>query len=106
MASTGDRADLSALRELEEVLHHLSDELAAWRRRALTAEARTAEQARGQDTGGGALLRLRELEEENAGLMQRLDAARTRLTELAGRLGFLEEQALLATETRSETAKS
>ena len=103
MAYAGDRPDLEALHELEEVLHHLSEELGTWRRRALTAEAKAADQ-RGGDGGDGPLLRLRELEEENAALAQRLDAARAELGALVGRLGFLEEQAL--TEARSETAKS
>ena len=63
MGSGGERPDLDALRELEEVLRHLADELGAWRRRALTAEARLAELARIQEGGGSAMLRLRELEE-------------------------------------------
>ncbi len=103
MAYAGERPDLEALRELEEVLHHLAEELGTWRRRALTAESRVAEQ-RSPEAGEGALLRLRELEEENAALARRLDAARAELGALVGRLGFLEEQAL--TEARSETAKS
>ncbi len=103
MAYAGERPDLEALRELEEVLHHLAEELGTWRRRALTAEARVAE-ARSPEAGEGALLRLRELEEENSALAQRLDAARAELGALVGRLGFLEEQALA--EVRSETAKS
>ncbi|HXY20589.1 MAG TPA: hypothetical protein VEH83_11385, partial [Gemmatimonadales bacterium] len=87
-----------------EVLHHLADELGAWRRRALTAEARLAEGGRGAETGGTAGLRARELEEENLGLERRLGSARTQLTALVGRLGFLEQQAL--TGGRHETAKS
>lgn len=102
MAFADERPDLEALRELEEVLHRLSEELAAWRRRALTAEGRVADQER--DSGEGSPLRLRELEEENRALEQRLDAARGRLSELIGRLDFLEVQAL-ASEPRSETAK-
>lgn len=103
MAYAGDRPDLEALHELEDVLHHLAEELGTWRRRALTAEAKVAEQ-RSPEGGDGARLRLRELEEENAGLAQRLDAARAELGALVGRLGFLEQQAI--TEARSETAKS
>jgi hypothetical protein len=104
MAYAGDRPDLEALHELEEVLHHLAEELATWRRRALTAEAKVAEQVRSGEGGDGPLLRLRELEEENAGLAQRLDAARAELGALVGRLGFLEEQALA--EARGETARA
>ncbi len=100
MAYTGDRPDLDALHELEEVLHNLSEELGAWRRRALTAESKVVDQLRSPD-GEGALLRLRDLEEENAGLAQRLDAARAELGAIVGRLNFLEEQG--KAEARSET---
>ena len=104
MGSAGERPELDALHELEEVLHHLADELGAWRRRALTAEARVAEQLRSHDSGDSSMLRMRELEEENQAMERRLGSARTRLAELVGRLGFLEEQA--TTGTRSETAKA
>jgi len=104
MGSAAERPDLDALRELEEVLHHLADELGAWRRRALTAEARLAELARIQEGGGTAMLRLRELEEENTGLERRLGSARTQLSELVGRLGFLEQQA--TTTARSEPSRT
>jgi len=104
MASGDARLDLDALRELEEVLRHLADELGAWRRRALTAEARLAELSRTGDVGDTAMLRLKELEEENTGLERRLGAARTRLGDLVGRLGFLEAQTLTA--GGGETAKT
>jgi hypothetical protein len=104
MGSAGERPDLDAFLELEEVLHHLADELGAWRRRALTAEAKVSEQLRADDVGDSSRLRVQELEEENVGLEKRLGTARARLTDLLGRLGFLEEQAI--TGTRSETAKS
>ena len=84
----GDRPDLEALKELEDVLRHLESELAGWRRRALGAEARLA------DAGGGSdhSARARELEDENKTLQQRLTSARGRLTELLERLRFLEQQ--------------
>jgi hypothetical protein len=104
MGSAGERPDLDAFRELEEVLHHLADELGAWRRRALTAEARVADQLKAMDVGDTSMLRLQELEEENVGLEQRLGTARTKLADLVSRLGFLEEQAV--TGNRSETAKA
>lgn len=104
MGSAGERPDLDAFLELEEVLHHLADELGAWRRRALTAEARVAEQLRAEDVGDPSRLRLQELEEENQGLERRLGTARAKLTDLVSRLGFLEEQSI--TGTRSETAKA
>jgi hypothetical protein len=103
MGSAVERPDLDALHELEEVLRHLAEELGAWRRRALTAEARLGDQPRGPDGTGGATRQLRELEEENGALAQRLDAARANLSALIGRLAFLEEQAV--PEASAKTAK-
>jgi len=103
MGSAGESPDLDALRELEEVLRHLAEELAAWRRRALTAEARVSDHSRA--AGGDGQLRLRELEEANRLLEQRLDAARLRVTELVGRLDFLEQQAPMTADQGSEAAK-
>ena len=105
MESAGERPDLDALRELEEVLRHLSDELATWRRRALTAESRVADRSRFEEGSDGGAARLRELEERNRSLEQRLDTARARVSELLGRLGFLEQQARDTAGARLETAK-
>ncbi len=91
MASAGERPDLEALHELEDVLRLLTEELAGWRRRALTAESRVADAARMGEGGDGAG-RLHELEEENAGLERRLVTARTQVEEILGRLRFLEQQ--------------
>jgi hypothetical protein len=63
-----------------------------------------AEHLRAQGIGDTSLLKLKELEEENRAMEQRLGAARARLSELVGRLGFLEEQA--TTNTRSETPRT
>jgi chromosome segregation ATPase len=101
MGSADERPDVEALRELEDVLRHLAQELASWRRRALTAEGRIAEAAR---EGGEGVPRLREVEEANQALEQRLGAARARLSELISRLDFLEVQALNS-ESRSGSAK-
>lgn len=91
MASGGERPDLEALRELEEVLRHLEDELASWRRRALGAEGRVAEQSRALSEGeGGAALE--RLEAENARLAQRLEQAGARVAGIVDRLKFLEQQ--------------
>ena len=87
MASGGERPDLEALKELDEVLRHLETELAGWRRRALAAEARLA------DAGDGPITpRSKELEEENKMLQQRLSGARGRVGDLLDRLRFLEQQ--------------
>ena len=103
MGSAGERPDLDALHELEEVLRHLSDELAAWRRRALSAESRVSDQSR--MAGGDGQHRLRDLEEANHTLEQRLEAARVRVAELVGRLDFLEQQAPIGVDHGTEAAK-
>jgi len=90
MASGGERPDLEALRELEEVLRHFEHELASWRRRALSAETRLAESGAGP--GDAASPRLQQLEDENAVLSQRLLAAKGHLGDLLERLRFLEQQ--------------
>ena len=92
MASVGERPDLDALRELEDVLRLLTEELAGWRRRALTAEARLAETARLDGEGGGGADRVEALEEANRSLEQRLVTARSQVQEILGRLRFLEQQ--------------
>ncbi len=92
MASGGERPDLEALRELEDVLRLLTEELAGWRRRALTAESRVAESARFADGDGAGVARIEALEEENRGLERRLVSARGQVQEILGRLRFLEQQ--------------
>lgn len=87
MASAGERPDLDALKELEEVLRHFENELSSWRRRALSAEARLAESGAGADGS-----RSREIEEENRVLQQRLGAVKGRVGDLIDRMRFLEEQ--------------
>ena len=87
MASGAERPDLEALSELEEVLRHLESELAAWRRRALSAESRLSDLGGSADAPGSQVL-----EDENRMLSQRLLAAKGRLGELLDRLQFLEQQ--------------
>ncbi len=97
--SSDARPELAALAELERVLGHLSEELAAWRRRALTAEAQRSEL--GLDTDiVAARERVLELEDENTEFKRRLEGARVRLAELLARLQFLEEQ--VAMEERAQ----
>jgi FtsZ-binding cell division protein ZapB len=91
-----ERPDQKALGDLEQVVQHLAEELAGWRRRTLKAEGEL-QQAR--DNGGvlagpeltQARQRIIELETENQGLRARIDAAKERLSALAGRLSFLEQ---------------
>src|SRR3954470_2953430 len=91
-----ERPDQRALSDLEQVVRHLTEELAGWRRRTLKAEGEL-QQARAD---GGVLAgpelkqarqRVSELEAENQGLQQRIDAAKERLRTLAVRLSFLEQ---------------
>ena len=81
MASGGERPDLDALRELEEVLRHLETELAGWRRRALSAEARLGESAPGGEAQPG-----------SKDLESRLAGAKALVGDILERLRFLEQQ--------------
>lgn len=97
MAYDGERVDAPVLDQLETIIRHVADELAVWRARALKAEADL------KDAGGrgGAAVKLdpetrgrvTDLEQENKGLKQRVEAARGRVHDLLSRLTFLEEQA-------------
>ena len=101
MAYDGERADARALDQLETVLRYVADELSAWHARALKIEAELREhQGGGQPRSATAVRldpevrnRIAELEQENKQLRQRVEAARTRVGELLGRLTFLEDQA-------------
>ena len=97
MTYTYERPDLKALDELERVLRHVGEELAGWRRRALTAEAELQEaRATGGAVAGPELKEARQriiaLETENQALERRIEAAKERLRALGARLAFLEQQ--------------
>ena len=89
------RPDFAAIEELEGLLRHLGDELAAWRRRCLRAEQDLAAY---KERGGvmpspdavGGRQGLAELEQENLALRARLDGAGERVQMLVSRLTFLE----------------
>ena len=89
--SNADRPEFKALAELERVLRHVQEELAAWRRRALKAEAGRQELDIAHDIVA-ARERILDLERENADMDGRLGAARDRVEALLARLRFLEEQ--------------
>ena len=91
-----ERPDQQAMADLEQLLNHLAEELAGWRRRTLKAEADLQEvRANGGVLAGPELNQSRqrviELEMENQALRQRIDGAKERLKTLAGRLTFLEQ---------------
>lgn len=91
-----ERPDQKAMADLEQLLNHLAEELAGWRRRTLKAEAELQDvRANGGVLAGPELNQARqrviELEMENQALRQRIDGAKERLKALTGRLTFLEQ---------------
>lgn len=98
MTQSYERPDARAVQELGELLQHIGEELAVWRRRSLKAEAELGEaRAKGGVMAGPELTQARQrllaLEVENQALRDRVEAARDRLRILANRLGFLEQDA-------------
>jgi hypothetical protein len=86
------RPEVAAFAELEQLVKHLGDELASFRRRALQAEARIKSL---ESTGVKGVMspeRVQFLETENAGLTSRLDAARARTQQMIDRVRFLRQQ--------------
>ncbi len=96
--SDSDRPEIAAFRDLEQLVRHLGDELAGFRRRALLAESRLREleteeaapdvkQQRALDE------RVTELEHENAVLRGRLESATERTRQMLERVRFIRQQA-------------
>ena len=96
--SDSERPELAAFRDLEQLVRHLGDELAGFRRRALMAESRLRElesedrtpevtQQRALDE------RVTELEHENAVLRARLESATERTRQMLERVRFIRQQA-------------
>ncbi len=86
--------DRAALAELERMVDHLVEELAAWRRRCLKAEAALQGlTGQGGMVPGDDLLqardRLLEVERDNLELRTRVDRAREMVTDLELRLQFV-----------------
>lgn len=93
--SDNAQADNRAVQELDTLVRHLAEELAAFRRRALTAESRLKEV---ESHEGGAMAldlsaRVNQLEEENEKLRSRLDDAAARTRQMLDRVRFLRQQA-------------
>ena len=93
--SDNEQADNHAIQELDTLVRHLADELAAFRRRALTAESRLKEV---ESHEGGAMAldlsaRINHLEEENEKLRTKLDDAAARTKQMLDRVRFLRQQA-------------
>ena len=91
--SDNERSEILAFRELSMLVRHLGDELASFRKRALTAESRVrAMEASGSTSTEGMSERLANLEAENLDLRNRLDAARGRARHMLERVRFLRQQ--------------
>jgi predicted nucleic acid-binding Zn-ribbon protein len=96
--SDSERPEGVAFRELEQLVRHLGDELAGFRRRALVAEARLreleseeAQPAVKQQRELGD--RLNQLEHDNAVLRGRLETATARTQAMLDRVRFIRQQA-------------
>jgi hypothetical protein len=86
-------ATVRQFRELESLVRHLGDELANFRRRALTAEARLkAIEAGGGVASTGLVDRVAVLEAENRELTQRLESSRAKARHMLARVRFLRQQ--------------
>ncbi len=92
--SDSGRSEQQAFRELELLVRNLAEELAGFRRRALTAEARLRDlQDEGSENAGPPPSeRIAELEAENATLRERLAGATTRTRVMLDRVHFLRQQ--------------
>jgi hypothetical protein len=96
--SDSERPEALAFRELEQLVRHLGDELAGFRRRALLAESRVRDlesegaqpEVRQQRELGD---RMNQLEHENAILRSRLEAATERTRAMLERVRFIRQQA-------------
>ncbi|HKC79732.1 MAG TPA: hypothetical protein VKB91_00960 [Gemmatimonadaceae bacterium] len=84
--------ETAAFAELEQLVKHLGDELASFRRRALQAEAKLKGLESTGVKGVVSPERMQHLERENAGLTTRLDAARARTQQMIDRVRFLRQQ--------------
>jgi seryl-tRNA synthetase len=93
--SDNAQADLQSIRELDMLVRHLVDDLAAFRRRALVAEARLKE-VESQDGGSANLelaARVNQLEQDNERLQTKLQQATNRVKQMLDRVRFLRQQA-------------
>jgi predicted nucleic acid-binding Zn-ribbon protein len=97
--SGNDRPELRAYKELETLVRNLGEELAAFRRRALSAESQLKDSGHSHASKAGAGgrtaavgERLSELETENDTLRTRLDRAEERVRQMMDRVRFLRQQ--------------
>jgi hypothetical protein len=96
--SDSERPEALAFRELEQLVRHLGDELAGFRRRALVAENRVRELESEENQPGVREQRelgdrLNQLEHDNAILRGRLESATARTRAMLERVRFIRQQA-------------
>jgi hypothetical protein len=91
------RPDVEAVHELETLVRQMAEQLASFRRRALSAEERLRHLDTADDHPDPPRVRerIRALEQENASLRGRLDAATARTRSVLERVHFLRQQAQL-----------
>src|SRR3954454_17384249 len=91
------RPDIEAFRELENLVRTLGEQLAGYRQRAYAAEERLRDLDSTADHPDPPRVRerIRALEQENASLRGRLDAATARTRSVLERVHFLRQQAQL-----------
>lgn len=92
MASSNARPDTSAFGELRQLVRHLGEELASFRRRAMQAESRVKALDSAAGSGRVTPERMDKLERENAALRKRLESARARTKQVLDRVRFLRQQ--------------
>lgn len=92
MASDSERPEKTAFDELRQLVGHLGDELASFRRRAIQAEARMKAIDASAGTARVSPERVERLERENADLKKRLESARARTRQVLDRVRFLRQQ--------------
>ena len=83
---------VGAFEELEQLVRHLGDELASFRKRALVAEGRLKDLEVDSNGGPPSSEDVSRLERENATLKARLDTTTARAREMLERVRFLRQQ--------------
>lgn len=94
--SDPERPDAAAFRELQSVVRSLVDELAAFRKRALAAEAKLKGYESASGSGAKTGAKLAHLEEENARLRSQVEKARASTKGMLDKVRFLRQQAQAA----------
>lgn len=91
--SEHERPDTPAFRELGTLVRRLIDELAGFRKRALSAEAKLKGYEAAAGSGAKAGARLAKLEDENVRLRTQVDKAKSSSRSMLARVRFLRQQA-------------